>query len=266
MNAKKSTAALCLCAVLLGGAFAALAQEANVVTLPKPRTDGGRPLMQALKDRSSSRAFSSKELSLQTLSDLLWAAFGVNRPDSRKRTAPSAVNWQEIDVYVADAKGVYLFDAHKHALRRVLDKDIRAETGIQEFVKHAPVNLIFVADFSRMGKAKLADKVFYSAADTGFISQNVYLYCASEGLSTVVRGLVNRTKLAETLGLRADQRIILAQSVGYPKQPPAGKAATESPGADLRAAPLESETLSTGGEDYPRRVDLAGTISPQREF
>ncbi|KPK49317.1 MAG: nitroreductase [Planctomycetes bacterium SM23_25] len=184
--------------------------------LPKPKTEGGMPLMEALSKRQSSRQFAERKLPDQLLSDLLWAAFGVNRPDGR-RTAPSAVNWQEIDVYVAMADGLWLFDAKAHDLKPVLKTDIRALTGTQRFVRQAPVNLIFVADFARMGRRQAeADKVFYSAADTGFISQNVYLFCASQGLATVVRGMVDRPALAKTMGLRQDQRIILAQSVGYP--------------------------------------------------
>ena len=185
--------------------------------LPKPRTEGGMPLMQTLKNRRSSREFSPKPLPDQALGDLLWAACGVNRDDGR-RTAPSAVNWQEIDVYVALADGLYRYDARAHALQPVLKEDVRALAGRQPFVKHAPVNLIYVADLARMGKASEADKVLYSAADTGFISQNVYLFCASEGLATVVRGLIDRQALGLKMALRADQRIILAQTVGYPPQ------------------------------------------------
>lgn len=194
------------------------AQEIKSIQLLKPQMDGGRPLMQVLKDRSSSRAFSSEKLPLQVLSNMLWAAFGVNRPDSGKRTAPSAKDRQEIDIYVATADGLYLYNAKAHKLELILAKDIRAMTGVQEFVGKAPVNLIYVADFTKMGERPEDEKVFYSAANTGFISQNVYLYCASEGLATVVRGWVDRPALAKVIGLRPDQRITLAQTVGYPKR------------------------------------------------
>jgi SagB-type dehydrogenase family enzyme len=194
------------------------AQEIKSIQLLKPQMDGGRPLMQVLKDRSSSRAFSSEKLPLQVLSNMLWAAFGVNRPDSGKRTAPSAKDRQEIDIYVATADGLYLYNAKAHKLELILAKDIRAMTGVQEFVGKAPVNLIYVADFTRMGERPEDEKIFYSAANTGFISQNVYLYCASEGLATVVRGWVDRPALAKVIGLRPDQRITLAQTVGYPKR------------------------------------------------
>jgi SagB-type dehydrogenase family enzyme len=194
------------------------AQQHQTIQLLKPQTDSGRPLMQVLKDRHSSRALSPEMLSMQLLSNMLWAAFGVNRPDSGKRTAPSALNRQEIDIYVATADGLYLYDAQAHALQQVLAKDIRAMTGRQSYVSKAPVNLIYVADFSRMGSTKDEDKVFYSAADTGFIGQNVYLYCASEGLATVVRASIDRSSLSKVMKLRSDQRITLAQSVGHPQK------------------------------------------------
>ena len=192
--------------------------EPKPVKLPVPQIDGGRPLMQVLKDRTSSRSVSPEKLPVQVLSNLLWAAYGINRPDTGKRTAPSALNWQEIDIYVATAEGLYLYDAIVHTLQPVLSGDIRAATGQQDFVREAPVNLIYVADFSRMGTASKEDKERYSAADTGFISQNVYLYCASERLATVVRGSIDRKTLANGMKLRPDQKIILAQSVGYPKK------------------------------------------------
>jgi SagB-type dehydrogenase family enzyme len=194
------------------------AQELKPIQLPEPQMNIGRPLMQVLKDRSSSRAFGTDTLPLQVLSNMLWAASGVNRLDSGKRTAPSAVNWQEIDIYVAKADGLYLYDAKEHTLTPVLAEDIRAMTGRQSYVQEAPVNLVYVADFSRMSRGTEEDKVFYSAADTGFISQNVYLYCASEGLATVVRGSVDKPALTKAMKLRPDQRVILAQSVGYPKK------------------------------------------------
>lgn len=186
------------------------------IKLPAPRTEGGRPLMKVLKDRRTIRTFSSKDLSNQELSNLLWAAFGVNRPEEGKRTAPSAVNWQEIDIYVAKKDGLYLYDANKNVLYRILDEDIRAATGGQYFVRDAPINLVYVANYSRMGDAPKARKDFYSAADAGFISQNVYLYCASEGLGTVVRGSIDKGKLRKAMRLNRNQKIILAQTVGYP--------------------------------------------------
>ena len=147
---------------------------------------------------------------------MLWAANGINRPGSSKRTAPSAMNMQEIDIYVAKSDGLYIYDAASNILLPVISKDIRGLTGLQAFVKEAPLNLIYVADYSKMGGMQDKDKDFYAATDTGFISQNVYLYCASEGLATVVRGLIDKPTLREAMKLRPDQKIILTQTVGYP--------------------------------------------------
>jgi SagB-type dehydrogenase family enzyme len=199
---------------LVGAGFA---QEMKTMKLPEPNIKGGMPLMEALAARQTQRDFSVEDLPAQVLSDLLWAAFGINRPETGLRTAPSAMNMQEIDVYVAMKQGLYLYGAKEHSLEQVLPADIRAKTGGQGFVASAPVNLIFVADYAKMSRGSQADKDFYSAADTGFISQNVYLYCASAGLATVVRGYVDREELAKAMGLREDQKIILAQTVGYPK-------------------------------------------------
>jgi SagB-type dehydrogenase family enzyme len=174
--------------------------------------------MQVLKDRHTSREFSSQKLPPQVLCNLLWAAFGVNRPDSGKRTAPSAMNWQEIDIYVATQDGLYVYDAKANALNPVLAQDVRGATGQQPFVKEAPVNLFYVADLAKTARAGGEDQILYTAADTGFIAQNVYLFCASEGLAAVVRGSVDRGALAKLAKLRPDQKIILAQTVGYPKK------------------------------------------------
>lgn len=195
-----------------------LAQEAKVIKLPEPRVTGGRPLMEVLADRQTQREFSEKELSLEVLSDLLWAACGINRPPSGKRTAPSAMNMQEIDVYVVKADGVYLYIPLTHSLELVTPLDIRASTGKQEFVASAPVNLVFVADHERMERVEKAERDEFAACDTGYISQNVYLYCASEGLATVARGWVDKLMLAESLKLKDTQKVVLAQTVGYPAE------------------------------------------------
>jgi len=200
-----------LCLTSLGQA-----QELQPVQLPKPQTDGGKPLMQVLKERKSVRAFSSQDLSEQTLSNLLWAACGINRPDGR-RTAPSAMNRQEMDIYVVTAKGAWLYDAKEHLLKPVAAGDLRTLAGTQEWVKEAPVNLVYVADTAKMGGGDEEARTLYSGADTGFIAQNVYLYCASEELATVVRASVDRPALSKALGLRPEQKIILAQTVGHPK-------------------------------------------------
>jgi nitroreductase len=182
------------------------AQELKPIPLPKPQTDGGRPLMQVLKDRQSRREFSPGRLSPQMLSNLLWAAWGINRPDGR-RTAPSASNRQEIDVYAAVAEGLYLYNAQIHQLEPVVKEDLRAETD-------AALNVIYVADQTKLGGTSDAT----NSANTGFIAQNVYLFCASEGLATVVRGSFDRESLAKAMRLRPGQRITMTQAVGYPKK------------------------------------------------
>lgn len=205
--------------LLLANSVTALsAQENTMIPLPTPQTEGGKPLMQVLKLRHSSRDFSDKALSPQQLSNLLWAAAGVNRTDSGKRTAPSARDWREIDIYVVTAEAVYRFDNDAHGLQPVHKGDLRAATGIQDFVATAPLNLVYIADVSRMVGADKEQQQLYTAADTGFIAQNVYLFCASEGLATVVRGSIDRIALGKVLGLNPNQQIILAQTVGYPAQ------------------------------------------------
>jgi SagB-type dehydrogenase family enzyme len=197
--------------------LAAAAPTAADIPLPPPRTDGGMPLMQALRERHSTREFSDRALSLPVLSDLLWAAAGINRPDAGKRTAPSARNWQEIEVYAVMQDGAYRYDAKDHALRAVAPGDLRRATGMQDFVGVAPLNLVFVADLTKMKDARPEDQALYTGADAAFMAENVYLFCASAGLATVVRGSVDRAALAAALGLPETQRIILAQTVGHPK-------------------------------------------------
>ena len=188
----------------------------EVINLPAPKTEGGMPLMQALKERRSGREFSSEKLPMATLSSLLWAAWGVNRPDGH-RTAPSARNMQEIDVYVAASDGLFLYEPKQHQLKKILAEDIRAATGTNDYVKDAAVNLVYVADLGRANLKEPGAIEFYTGADTAFLAQNVYLFCASEKLEVVVRGSVDRPALAKLMKLRADQKITLAQSVGYPK-------------------------------------------------
>lgn len=215
-----------ICAALAGFGFSTEVksqsvtseQELESIQLPEPQTDIGRPLMEVLMDRKSQRSFSTDELSLQVLSNLLWAAFGINRPEEGKRTAPSAENWQEIDIYIALAEGLFLYEAGEHVLNPVLAQDIRAMTGRQSFVKDVPVNFIYVADFSRMAVQPKVVNYMLSSASAGCIIQNVYLYCASEGLATVIRGLIDRSTLGKVMKLRRKQKILLAQSVGYPEE------------------------------------------------
>lgn len=195
----------------------ASARDLQTIKLPPPQTDGGRPLMQVLKARHSTRDFDTAKLPAQVLSNLLWAGFGVNRDDGR-RTAPSAMNWQEMDIYVVLQEGAYVYQAREHALKPVVAGDLRGATGSQAFVASAPLNLVYVADMAKTSRAQPEQRDSWSAAHAGFIAQNVYLFCASEGLNVVVRGLIDKSALAQKLQLRPDQRIWLAQTVGYPKK------------------------------------------------
>jgi SagB-type dehydrogenase family enzyme len=191
-------------------------QSGEAVSLPAPRMQGGRPLFDALRERRSTRAFSSVALPLPLLSDLLWCAFGINRAATHGRTAPSAQNWQEIDIYLARADGLFLFDPNGHALAPVAASDLRGQIGLQSQETSPAVELIYVADFGRATDATEDERRMYCAANAGFIAQNVYLFCASQGLATVVRGAIDRSRLAVMMGLGREQRILLAQAVGYP--------------------------------------------------
>jgi nitroreductase len=217
MPAKSNRASALGCVVqLLACALLTSGLNAQNIDLPAPQKTGGLPLMEALAKRSTARAFDSRDLSTRQLSSLLWASFGVNRPDD-KRTAPSAMNRQETDIYVLLKQGVYVYEAKSNKLNLVVAEDARSLGGTQAFVKDAPVTLVFVADFSKMGKGSNEDKKTTANIDVGYISQNTYLFCASEGLVTGARGSVDRAALGPKLKLRPDQMIILAQSVGYPK-------------------------------------------------
>ena len=202
-----------LLAVVLGQADI-FSQEKNVIKLPDPQLDKGKPLMQALRERQSVRTFSSREIPVQEIANLLWAANGINRKESGKRTAPSAMNRQEIEVYLSSKDGLFRYDAQQHALVTIHNRDIRALTGTQPYVATAPVNLIIVADLGKMDGDQQS-KLQTANIDAGFVCQNVYLYCASEGLGTVVRGSVDREKLMAEMGLGPNFYIVVGQTVGY---------------------------------------------------
>jgi nitroreductase len=197
--------------------YSSLAIDSKQTKLPLPETDNGIPLMKAMKLRHTTREFSSKELPLQMLSNLLWAANGINRPETGKRTVPSAMNYQEVDVYVILADGAYLYNANNNSLDLVLKEDIRSLAGIQDFVKIAPLNLIYVTDFSKMGKSKDDDKGILSAISAGCMVQNVYLFCASEELACVVRAYYDEKELSKKLKLKIEQKILITQTVGFGK-------------------------------------------------
>jgi nitroreductase len=189
----------------------------RAIDLPPPDKRGGVPLMQALAHRRSSREFARRALPLPVLSGLLWAAFGVNRRGGG-RTAPSAIDAQEIDVYVALPSGAYLYDAKRHRLQLVAGKDLRRITGYQDFVDDAPLDLVYVADHARMRLVPVDRRESYASAAAGAIAQNVYLFAAGNGLATVIRAWIDRPAISDALGLTHDQQVLLSQTVGYPKR------------------------------------------------
>jgi nitroreductase len=215
----KKVFALSILLVFITGLTRVRSQD---IILPTPDKTGGKPLMQALNERQTTRTFTKDDLTLQQLSDLLWAGWGYNRPDQKKRTAPSSRDVQEINIYAALPSGLYIYDAAGNILKQVHNRDIRALCGTQAFVATAPLNLVYVADLGKYGK-KEGDEIkdselLSSYANTGFIAQNVYLYCASANLGCVIRGMVPKDKLAPEMGLKSNQVIILSQTVGIPQK------------------------------------------------
>ncbi len=219
---------------VMAGATTALSQEAakpatdlKPITLPKPETDGGKSVLAALKERRTTRNISAKPLDPQLLSNLLWAAFGVNREKGSfgkpGRTAASASNSQEIDLYVALPEGVYLYEALPHRLTPVVAGDFRSRAG-RGAAASAPVNIFYVVDLSRydtgpgqpdrrIGDLEVQKSYYYT--DTGLIAANVYLYATSQGLAAWFHNC-NKEAAAKEFKLRADQRVLFAQTVGYP--------------------------------------------------
>lgn len=190
--------------------------KTNIV-LPAPEIVGGMGLMDALHERHSVRDFLSEPLSSQVLSNLLWAACGVNRPETNGRTAPSAMNAQEVEIYLALPQGLYLYEPHQHLLKQVVAKDVRRTTGYQDFVDTAPLDLIFVADHSSMRLVPASKRESYALVSAGAMTQNIALYCVSAGLGCVVRAWFDRNTLSQAMQLGTDQQILVSQTVGRPK-------------------------------------------------
>ena len=195
----------------------ATGDSASTIALPEVDSHGGMPLLEALAARRSAREFAPDPLPLSILAGLLWAAYGINRPDGG-RTAPTAINAQEIDVFAALPSGAYRYDAARNALILVAPTDVRRVTGYQDFVDEAPLDLVYVADHTRMRMVPAGQRGSYSSAAAGAICQNVYLYAAANGLATVIRAWIDRDAIAEALGLTHDQQVLFSQTVGYPKR------------------------------------------------
>jgi SagB-type dehydrogenase family enzyme len=191
---------------------------ASRLELPAPTRSGGMPLMEALWKRESHREFAPQALPEQTLSDLLWASAGINRPELVGRTAPSAMNSQEVQLYVALPQGLFRYEPATHALQLEAATDVRRVTGYQDFVDTAPLDLIYVADHARMKLVPAAQREAYAFAAAGAMAQNVYLYCASAGLATVIRAWFDRHALSQAMGLEADHQLLLAQTVGLARR------------------------------------------------
>ncbi len=194
---------------------------ANIIKLPIPQKDLDFPLMKALEKRRTKRKWKDESLSDQELSNLLWAAYGITKEETNKsksrRTAPSASNSQPIKIYITMKQGLFLYDEKGHQLIQILSKDIRENIGTQKMMHSAPVGLIYVSDYSKMKTYFAKDenrKWFVSGTNTGFISQNVYLYCTAAKLNTAILGLVNRDKLHEIIGLKEDEKVVYTQVVG----------------------------------------------------
>ena len=200
---------------LLFGGFQILAQD--LVNLPKPEKEGGKALMEALNERQSSRSYADKQLSKQQLSNILWAAFGINRPESGKRTAPTSHDVRDIEVYAVMKSGAFLYLPKQNALKKIVDKDIRNVTGKQEFVKSAALNLVYVSDFNKYDSDNEDALKMTAGTHCGFIGQNVYLYCASEGLNSVFRAWIDNDLIHEKLNLPEHKHVIYSQTVGFPK-------------------------------------------------
>lgn len=217
MRPMVTAASLLVAAALATSAWNPPAVAQQTIELPAPRMSGGMPLMEALAKRQSVRAYGERALSRETLSNLLWAAFGINRRDTGERTAPSWRGSKEIDIYVATAEALWLYDPAAHALRHVMAGDIRADTGRQPFPATAPAVLIYVADRARMAEAPAQEQDTYAHVDAALIAQNVYLFAASEGLGTVMLGNVEKADLAKRMTLRGNQILTFTQPIGHPK-------------------------------------------------
>ena len=191
-------------------------QAQETIKLQVPTADRGTSVMKALADRHSTREFVAKALSAQDLADLLWAATGQNRADGR-RTSPSAMNKQDVDVYVVLPAGAYLYSPAKHALKLITKGDFReAVAGPQAFAKDAGACLVLVGDAEKWDDPK-KDYSLVFGIDAGVISQNISLFCSAVGMNTVPRIAMNQTKLREVLKLRATQQLIMNHPVGYSK-------------------------------------------------
>jgi nitroreductase len=197
----------------------AIGEATASIALPAPDVQGGMSLLDALRKRASRRDFSDQALPDGLLSGLLWAAYGINRTSEGGRTAPSALNSQEVDIFLALPSGAYCYEAKGHRLNLAAAADLRRITGYQDFVDTAPLDLVYVADYARMSRIPVTHRISLASVAAGAIAQNVYLFCASAGLSSVLRAWIDREAIADALGLTHDQHVLLSHTVGFPRAP-----------------------------------------------
>jgi SagB-type dehydrogenase family enzyme len=186
------------------------------IKLLAPDKQGGMPVMQCFSQRQTQRDFTRQELSPADLSGLLWAAYGINREDKALHTAPTALNRKDIEVYMVNYTGLYLYLPESHSLKLLKEGDFMADTGLQSFVADASVNIIVVSDLSKMPATPEADRPIYAGIHAGAVMQNIYLYCASVGLNTVARRYFDYKKVSDLLELPDHKLAVIAQSVGKP--------------------------------------------------
>lgn len=199
-----------------------LTPDGDVISLPTletinlPMSSEGlhAPLLEAFKLRATHRDIREEEIPMELVSSLLWSAYGINRPEEGKRVVPSAINAQEYDIYLFTREGIYLYNAEKNNLEMKVKGDYREKISQQKFFAIAPISIVMVANYDRMKKFKQTeDRDFYAAVDAGYISQNIYLFCASADLSTVACGGINRDEIHKMLDI-TNGRAMLAHPVG----------------------------------------------------
>ena len=208
----KNMKAMALLLALLASGIAAQAQ----IILPEPTPDDTQPYGIVTKERMTHRDFLDEKVPIEMMSNILWAAYGFNRPDEMRRTVPSARNAQELDIYVFNADGVFLYNAEKNYLELVLKEDHRKDISRQSFFEVASEAIVIVANHDRMEKFSADDRVFYSTIDAGYVSQQIYLMCANYHLGTVACGAINRDELGKLLKVK-NGRVLIAHPIGMIK-------------------------------------------------
>jgi len=202
-----------ICTLIL--IFSNLIAQDTIITLPKPKLDETKSLVFALENRKSTREFLDSTISPQIISNLLWAANGINRQEDTMRTAPSVMNWQEVELVIVKSDGAYIYQPETNSLKLLNKNDVRADMGLHKFFSNASIVLIYVGNYEKMGSMDEEYKEYFSNIDAAFVSQNAYLYCASENLATVIIGTIDKVKIQEKLKLPDTYKVIMSQPIGY---------------------------------------------------